>query len=430
MRKTAGNYRYDPTHTHKPKDGIWDETDRGWSRRKSPPQKGTEAVSNSVRPLAVVALPPPSKPLRRRLAAFARSKYRGFYNHGMTKFEEASAEVDALMGDQRAMNRDLNHLFRAYADHEMQEVVPELSTHIARFYGVDNLDTDFRTKGVRNLPASPPKLLSRLGDLLSYEQAVIRAAGLVNPDETVTLFRNCGANQLAGPTKTGRKYQGSNVESWTVNPSLDWPGFKIKANIPIKYCIASCIGRKDHPFKHPDQSEITVCGTFVEEITLLEEANRNEAIKQDAIHTLRRNMLRRISDGGKRKASRIAKSTLKLVKSALLSLVAKLLCNNFSSDGVYYGERSILECSNCVANGRPMMANGKAKEITAKKGRMPSQGEIDFQLQMKRWTEFVRKRGFSVAGGMTRAVRNRLWEEFVVLERKRNPNVEIPEWHD
>ena len=405
--------------------------------------------------MKTISLPPPSVPLQKCLSTIASSNFKYFFNRGMAKLEEASLEVDAIAGDQREKNRDLNHLFLCYADHKMLRAVPVLATHIARFYGLDNLDSDFRTTGVKDLPNSPPELLNQLGDLISYEQAVIRAAGLVNPDGTVTLFRNCGKEQVDALTQTGRGYQGSNVESWTIRPDMNWGGTKITANIPLKYCIASCIGRKGHPFKHPGQSEITVCGTFVKKVQTITAENL-KTTKETAICNLRKNIQRRLSTAStrNRKAARISKFQLNHIKNALFSLANDVLKGKNLRDDVYYGQCSIIgQYGKEAGERRSIMAGNKKEAIRIgdnpllyfmrkthslwKAIKLTEKWEMDhgielgpainantpeegaFQERMQRWTDFVTSRGYDI-GGEPKAVYQRLWKEFIAAERQRN----------
>lgn len=67
------------------------------------------------------------------------------------------------------------------------------------------------------------------------------------------------------------------------------------------------------------------------------------------------------------------------------------------------------------------MAKGKAKDITAKVGRMPSQKEIQFDLKMMRWMNFLKKHGESanVYNKRDQAVHDRLRVEFEKLEQQR-----------
>lgn len=64
--------------------------------------------------------------------------------------------------------------------------------------------------------------------------------------------------------------------------------------------------------------------------------------------------------------------------------------------------------------------------------RMPTQEEIDFEMQMMRWMDFLKAHGKEV-GCRTQAERaehRRLWPLFVAEELKRNPNASIPEWEN
>ena len=112
-------------------------------------------------------------------------------------------------------------------------------------------------------------------EYIIFEQEVIRMTGLVNDDDTITLFRNTDARQfLSEDHEFGSrvKYNGNNFESWTTNPNLtlsidDKHKMKICARVPLSACVASCMGRKkgrEFMYNDDGECEIMVCGAFIE----------------------------------------------------------------------------------------------------------------------------------------------------------------------
>ena len=55
--------------------------------------------------------------------------------------------------------------------------------------------------------------------------------------------------------------------------------------------------------------------------------------------------------------------------------------------------------------------------------------EDAYLAQMRRWTDFVTARGYSIAEERT-SVYRRLWREFIAEEHARDPSIPISEWDD
>ena len=101
--------------------------------------------------------------------------------------------------------------------------------------------------------------------------------GLLNDDDTITLFRNTDETQFFGQNQRGVtiQYQGNNFESWSTNPGLKYsdgatPKLKVLAKVPLYACVASCIGReRGFMFKDNGECEIMVCGSLVKNVIIV-----------------------------------------------------------------------------------------------------------------------------------------------------------------
>ena len=144
--------------------------------------------------------------------------------------------------------------------------------------------------------------------------------GLVNEDDTITLFRNTDNNQISSRysnSEIDTPYKGNNIESWTTNPGLTYYDSKeekvknktkIMAKVPLSACIASCVGREDRPFKYYDhcECEVMVCGAFIRNYMIVGDAKhgiKEKNILDDYLKKSQSNMKRFSAQHKNKKAS-------------------------------------------------------------------------------------------------------------------------------
>ena len=189
----------------------------------------------------------------------------------MTYFSSASEQVIAELGDLRDVHQRFDNMIIKFADNKMAKFSSAISSIMGYVFA---LSPDFRNRGKKIMNYND-SLIRSVEEYIIFEQEVIRMTGLVNDDDTITLFRNTDARQfLSEDHEFGSrvKYKGNNFESWTTNPNLtlsidDKHKMKICARVPLHACVASCIGRKkgrEFMYKDDGECEIMVCGTFVE----------------------------------------------------------------------------------------------------------------------------------------------------------------------
>ena len=262
-----GKYEYEPDKNHikwhKLNGPGWYLTSKGWARGSGAKNKPSKILVN---PQDTV----PSQHHCNRLLANSK-KISPFVSSGITYFKSASNEVISQIGDMRDVHYNFDNMIIKFADNKMAK----FSSRISSIMGyVFSLSPDFRNQGKRIMDYDE-NLIKNVKEYIIFEQEVIRMTGLVNDDDTITLFRNTDARQfLSQDHEFGSrvKYHGNNFESWTTNPNLtlsidDKHKMKICARVPLHACVASCIGRKkgrEFMYKDDGECEIMVCGAFIE----------------------------------------------------------------------------------------------------------------------------------------------------------------------
>ena len=263
-------YHYDPEH--KDRDGHsgggWYMTDHGWAR-------GSDGGKHS--PTTAIRNEPKVKPTAKLKNAVMRhsKNIEEFVSSRITDFSLASSTVRKQLSNHRRECEFFDSWIVGFADKKKTQVAHLLSAMTAYLY---HLSPDFRNEG-KEIPNFSQEEKEAAKEYIAGEQEIVRMTGLVNEDDTITLFRNTDGNQLEGLRPSGKRssYKGNNLESWSTNPNLDLsldgrPKTKIMAKVPLHAIIASCIGRergRGFQFKDKGECEIMACGAFIEEVMVV-----------------------------------------------------------------------------------------------------------------------------------------------------------------
>ena len=262
-----GKYEYIPDKKHlkwHKLNGLgWYLTPKGWARGSGAKNRPSRIIINPKNTT-------PSQHHCNKLLSNSNSIV-SFVSFGMTHFNSASNEVIAQMGDMRDIHRRFDNMIIKFADNKMAKFSSTISSIMGYVFA---LSPDFRNHGKRIMNYNESFIRS-VEEYIIFEQEVIRMTGLVNDDDTITLFRNTDARQFLSEDHEfgGRvKYNGNNFESWTTNPNLtlsidDKHKMKICARVPLSACVASCMGRKkgrEFMYNDDGECEIMVCGAFIE----------------------------------------------------------------------------------------------------------------------------------------------------------------------
>ena len=221
-----------------------------------------------------------------------------FVASGIANCFSASNIVVTQKENHRDNYRQFDDMIVGFADAEKSKYAADLSTIMAIIF---HLSLDFRSK---NKPISyfDEDFIEDVKKYIANEQEIIRMTGLLNDDDTITLFRNTDATQLYGNSKIGvfSKYKGNNLESWSTNPGLKFadsntPKVKIMAKVPLYACLASCIGRekgREFMFKDRGECEIMICGAFIQNITIVGDLSgiRIENLREEYLSKCQSNM--------------------------------------------------------------------------------------------------------------------------------------------
>ena len=169
---------------------------------------------------------------------------------------------------------------------------------------------------------------------IAGEQEILRMTGLVNEDDTITLFRNTDDKQILSKntqSPTDISYRGNNIESWSTNPGLkhsddDKPKKKIMAKVPLSACVASCVGRREKPFmfRQRGECEVMVCGAFVKKIFIVGDSKKgvkNQNLRNKYLKDVQDNMQRFANQHKAKKAS---------TRNARINRIAKRIAAKFN----------------------------------------------------------------------------------------------------
>ncbi len=316
-------YRYDPTHSNRPKGGGWYLTGHGWAR-------GSDRGRGHVPSLLVhnPSTVQPSPELCARISRIADDPRQvvSFVSSDMTRDYAAADTVISLLGNHRETYLRFDRLIVAFADKKKLSVSHRLSTLMGYLF---HLSPDFRNDRHR-IPMYSPDTLQDVRNYMMSEQEILRMTGLANDDDTITLFRSTDHNQLSKISgELGEKvpYRGNNFESWTTNPDLRFSidgsiKTTVTARIPISACVASCIGRRERPFmfKHRDECEVMVCGAFIRTVNYVGDSRSGVSIdsKRTYYGEVQSNMRRFAQRSGRVSPSKSAEMTAacKLIRIA------------------------------------------------------------------------------------------------------------------
>ena len=293
-------YTHDPEHRKRP-DWAENRTQKGWSRGRLKRKKRVEEKPKESEPAGQAGQTPRPLEFIRSLDEASRN-VRDFITRDIADYKKAVRLAEKRGGDRRASNPEIDEMIVGFADKKKPKVAHQLSALLGYRF---NLPPDFRMKG-KPIPRRDEWLLAELDEYSRFEQEILRNAGIVNADDTVTLFRNTDDEQIE-LVELGKNspYRGSNIESWTTRPNLDWKPrgritMKVTARVPLKYCIASCIGR-DRPFMKKEECEVMVCGAFVKEVVYVGHGSIEiPLIERNYLDEVRENIRRRV-EGQKRK---------------------------------------------------------------------------------------------------------------------------------
>ncbi len=305
-----GKYEYihDPQHKNKPSGEGWYLTDNGWARGSNKDSGGehepSKVIKNETRTI-------PSQEHCKKIERSSKD-INTFVASGMTNCFSAADEVISQNENHRSSCKDFDDLIYGFADANKAKVSPILSAMTGYIY---HLSPDFRNEG-KPIPDYNDDEIKKAKRYIAGEQEILRMTGLVNEDDTITLFRNTDDKQIrAKNTKspTDISYRGNNIESWSTNPSLkhsddDKLKKKIMAKVPLSACIASCIGRRVKPFmfRNKGECEVMVCGAFVKKIFIVGDSKKgvkNKSVRDDYLKKSQSNMQRFSAQHKNKKAS-------------------------------------------------------------------------------------------------------------------------------
>lgn len=308
--KGTYEYRSDPDHTHKPDGQGWYLTGHGWARGSN--------HNTGHEPSRVIKNEQKTTPSAQHCAKILKGSKDAntFVASGMQLCHTASREVFAQNGDHRSNCQNFDDLIYGFADKNKPSVAPTLSTLMGYIFG---LSPDFRNEG-KPIHKYDQDEVEQAKKYIAGEQEIIRMTGLVDEDDTITLFRNTDETQIStgySKSEIDTPYRGNNIESWTTNPGLkyyDEKGKKAKrktkimAKVPLSACIASCIGREKRPFmyKHTGECEVMVCGAFVKQIFVVGNAKdgiQEDGVRDDYLRKVQSNMQRFSAQHKNKKAS-------------------------------------------------------------------------------------------------------------------------------
>lgn len=320
-------YVYDPDHKNRPKGQGWYLTEKGWAR-------GSRQEEGHI-PSRVIHNPSVMKPTPGFLKivgqiANNRQNVEAFVTSKITDGFIISKEVTSKFGNHRNNFHKIDDLIVGFADKQKPQVAHQLSTLMGYMFG---LSPDFRNNDKPHLRYNE-EILNQIKKYAAREQEILRMTGLVNDDDTITLFRNTDEKQLHAKKHILRKregYTGNNFESWSTNPDLKFtPDGKVKkkvmAHVPLSACIATCIGRRERPFmfKDSNECEIMVCGAFVREVICVGDSEKgiDPISRETYLDDSQSNMLRFSRQNEKKQASlserrKLAKEILGIAKSLL-----------------------------------------------------------------------------------------------------------------
>ena len=267
-----GKYEYKSRdeYPQEPEGEGWYLTQHGWARGSNAKDGGTHIPTKIIKNPQDVILN------SQHCCKIARSSrdINAFVASGITNCFSASNIVIEQKEDHRNNYRKFDDMIVGFADAKKPQYAPSLSTIMAMIF---HLSLDFRCKN-KSISNFDEDFIESVKKYIANEQEIIRMTGLLNDDDTITLFRNTDATQLYGNSQIGlfSKYKGNNFESWSTNPGLKFadsstPKVKVMAKVPLYACIASCIGRKERPFMFKDRGEceIMACGAFVQNATIV-----------------------------------------------------------------------------------------------------------------------------------------------------------------
>lgn len=267
-----GKYEYKSRkqYAQEPKGEGWYLTQHGWARGSNAQNGGTHI------PTKIIKNPQDVVPSLQHCYKIDRSSrdINAFVASGITNCFSASNIVIEQKGNHRDKYRKFDDMIVGFADAEKTKYAADLSAIMAMIF---HLSLDFRCKN-KSISNFDEDFIESVKKYIANEQEIIRMTGLLNDDDTITLFRNTDATQLYGNSQIGlfSKYKGNNFESWSTNPGLKFadsntPKVKVMSKVPLHACIASCIGRKKRSFMFKDKGEceIMVCGAFVQNITIV-----------------------------------------------------------------------------------------------------------------------------------------------------------------
>ena len=274
-----GRYEYinDPKHEKRPIGIGWYITPNGWARGSNAKHKPTKVIKNI----------PKAKPTTKHCEMLLdiSENIAVFISKDITNFKSAVNVVADKVENARNKYRNFDNMIVGFADQKKSKVAPKLSAMMAYIFA---LSPDFRNKG-NPIMDYCKKTINEAKEYIAFEQEIIRMTGLLNDDDTITLFRNTDEKQFENSQLCGGdvvNYKGNNFESWTTNPDLTLSidrkrKIKICAKVPINACLASCIGRekgREFMYKDSGECEIMVCGAFIKEAMIIGD---NTGIKID-----------------------------------------------------------------------------------------------------------------------------------------------------
>ena len=320
-------YVYDPEHKNRPRGQGWYLTEKGWARGRN--QEQGHVPSRVIHNPSVMKPTPGFLKIIGQIAN-TRQNVEAFVTSKITDGFIISKEVTSKFGNHRNNFRKIDDLIVGFADKQKPQVAHQLSTLMGYMFG---LSPDFRNNGKPHLRYNE-EILNQIKKYASREQEILRMTGLVNDDDTITLFRNTDEKQLPslehrlGKSET---YLGNNFESWSTNPDLKFSPdgtvkIKVMVKVPLSACIATCIGRKERPFmfKDSNECEIMVCGAFIREVTCVGDSEKgiNSKARNSYLTKIQSNMQRFSRQNEKKQASlsqrqKLAREILEIAKNIL-----------------------------------------------------------------------------------------------------------------
>lgn len=310
-----GKYEYvhDPQHKNKPSGEGWYLTDNGWARGSNKDIGGEHEPSKVIKNESKTI---PSQAHCKKIERSSRD-VNTFVASGMTHCFSASDEVISQNGNHRKDCKDFDDLIYGFADANKAKVSPILSAMTGYIY---HLSPDYRNEG-KPIPDYNDDEIKKAKRYIAGEQEILRMTGLVNEDDTITLFRNTDDKQILtqkSKYEIDTPYRGNNIESWSTNPGLkhsddDKLKKKIMAKVPLSACIASCVGRRERPFMFRDRGEceVMVCGAFVKTVYVVGDSKngiKEKSVRDDYFGKSQSNMQRFSAQHKNKKASVYASS--------------------------------------------------------------------------------------------------------------------------